>query len=50
MGGILGGVVAIFDIRFEGRRFGSVEGKVVVQRLCRELRGEAELGDPRNRG
>ena len=45
-----GDVVAIFDIRFGGRRFESVGGMVVVQRPCRELHGEAGLGGPKNRG
>jgi hypothetical protein len=49
-GGTRGDVAAIFDIRFGDRKFGSVEGMVVVQLPCRELHGVAAHGDPTNRG
>lgn len=45
-----GDVVAIFDTQSAGRRFGSVEGTVVVQQPCLELHEEAELEDPKSQG
>jgi hypothetical protein len=50
MAGILGGVAAISDIRFEDQKFVNVEGMVVALQLCHGLRGGAGLEDPRNRG
>ena len=49
MARILDGVVAIFGIQCEGRRCGSVEGKVEGPRLCLALLGAIGHANPRNR-
>jgi hypothetical protein len=50
MVGTQDGVVANAGTRFVDRRFESAGDTEVRPRLYHGLRGEAELGDPKNRG